>query len=84
MPGRDIPRKLAEIRRFAVAVSPREQSRAGDVVFYSNYNRDLPRPVVLLDDDRKTFIEASPTSGVSFGHIDQLRNRTVLEVRRYG
>lgn len=77
-----MPRDIEAIRQFGTAVTF-PQARAGDVVFYSNYNRDLPRPVILLDDAKRTFIEAS-ARGVSIGRVAQMRNRTVLEVRRYG
>ncbi len=81
--GVSMPRQLEELLRFGTTVSSFDQARAGDVVFFSTFNPEQPRPVVLLD-DRRTFIEAYPARGVSFGRVEQLRNRTILAVRRYG
>ncbi len=76
-----VPRDLDGLRRTGNRVLL-AQAQAGDVVFFSTFNADQPRPVVLLGDG-ETFIEAYPARGVSFGLLEQMRNRTVLEVRRY-
>jgi hypothetical protein len=81
--GVKVPREPVDLRHFGTTVSFPE-ARAGDVVFFSTFNPDQPRPVVLLEDGT-TFIEATPSGGVSFGRLEQLRrHREVLDVRRYG
>ncbi|MCP4653914.1 MAG: C40 family peptidase [bacterium] len=80
--GVSVPRELGDLWESGKSVYF-DDARAGDVVFFSTFNPDQPRPVILLD-ERETFIEASQSSGVSLGWVEQLRNRTVLGVRRYG
>ena len=79
--GRDLPRSMRLLRVSGDAVDI-DRARVGDVVFFSTFYEDQWRPVILLDDG-ETFIEASPSSGVALGVMEQLRNRNIIEVRRY-
>jgi hypothetical protein len=56
--------------------------RAGDVVFFGTFDGRRPHPVILLDDG-SSFLEASPAGGVNLGHVAQMRNRSIVTVRRY-
>jgi len=79
--GITAPRSLDELRKVGRGVSL-DDAEAGDVVFFSAFNKDVPWPVVLLDDG-ETFIAATPATGVGFGLVANMRNRKVLEVRRF-
>ncbi|MCP4696263.1 MAG: C40 family peptidase [Gammaproteobacteria bacterium] len=78
--GVQTPRTVAGLRKAGKPVAPFEV-RAGDVVFFSASHSDLARPAVLLNNT--TFIEAFPARSVGLGLIKRMRNRTVLDVRRY-
>lgn len=79
--GITVPRRLNDLLTGGIPIRL-EQARAGDVVFLSTFNPDAPHPVLLLDEGR-TFIHSSPSQGVALGLLAQLRNRTILSVRRF-
>jgi hypothetical protein len=78
--GLSVPRTIEDLQKAGEKVSMAE-ARAGDVIFFSTFNPDQLRPVILLDNN--TFIEASPARGVGLGLLEQMRNHTIIEVRRY-
>jgi hypothetical protein len=79
--GRTLPRGLDALQRAGQSV-PRDQMRTGDVIFFRTFDEARPHPVILLDTGR-TFLEASPASGVNLGLIEQMRNRAIVGIRRY-
>jgi hypothetical protein len=79
--GTALPRAVDALQRAGQNV-PFDQMQAGDVVFYGTFDRAQPHAVILLDNGR-TFLEASPASGVNLGLVEQMRNRSVVAVRRY-
>lgn len=78
--GAPAPRSLKELLNIGRATSL-NSAQAGDIVFFSTFNKEVPRPVVLLEGG-ETFIAATPATGVGFGVVEDMRNREVLEVRR--
>ena len=80
--GQAVPRQLAEQLVDGESIDT-SSFRTGDVIYLSAYHDDQRRSVIVLDDDG-TFLEATPSSGVALGVLDQLRNRKILEVRRFG
>jgi cell wall-associated NlpC family hydrolase len=79
--GRPLPRGVDALQRAGQNVL-RDQMRAGDVIFFSTFDATQPHAVILLDTGR-TFLEASPASGVNLGLMEQMRNRSIVAVRRY-
>lgn len=79
--GRTLPRTVNALQRAGQDV-PRGDMRAGDVVFFGTFDETHPHAVILLDAG-KTFLEASPASGVNLGLMEQMRNRSIVAVRRY-
>lgn len=79
--GQALPRGVDALQRTGQNVL-RDQMRAGDVIFFRTFDATQPHAVILLDTGR-TFLEASPASGVNLGLMDQMRNRSILAVRRY-
>ena len=79
--GRTLPRAVDALQRAGQNV-PLNQMRAGDVIFFGTFDENHPHAVILLDGGT-TFLEASPASGVNVGLVEQMRNRSIVAVRRY-
>jgi cell wall-associated NlpC family hydrolase len=79
--GRSLSREAESLLRAGQNVH-RDHMRTGDVVFFRTFDDTRPHSVILLDAGR-TFLEASPASGVNLGSMEQMKNRSVVAVRRY-
>ncbi|KHD06489.1 hypothetical protein PN36_06300 [Candidatus Thiomargarita nelsonii] len=75
-----VPRDLTQLIKTGEQISL-DKAQAGDVIFFSTFDPNQSRPVILLDNN--SFIEAYPARGIGFGLLERLHQRKVLAVRRY-
>jgi hypothetical protein len=79
--GISVPRDSSLLLKAGESVDI-QKMLAGDVVFFSTYDQKRLQPAILIDNG-KTFILAAPWQGVGFGMVGELRNRKIVEVKRY-
>lgn len=78
--GITVPRELTQLLKAGEPISL-EQAQAGDIIFFSTFDPNQSRPVILLS--KNSYIEAYPARGVGFGLLERLHQRKILAIRRF-